>query len=102
MTIMQMISKQAREMEEQVKERREWAQQKALQAARRLSRDMMELRALRMEKERREHMKKASTSGVTLDEGTVKRLVEMEDGLKKASLQASTCGFTFLSWGILS
>ncbi|KAJ4815731.1 RING/U-box superfamily protein [Rhynchospora pubera] len=78
---------QARELEEQVKERREWAHQKALQAAQRLSRDMAELRALRVEKERRERMKKAGTPAVSLDEGTVKRLVEMEEGLKKASLQ---------------
>ncbi|KAF3325944.1 MND1-interacting protein 1 [Carex littledalei] len=81
------LFRQAREMEEQVKERREWAQQKALQAAQRLSRDVAELRALRMEKERRERMKKAGTPAVSLDEGTVKRLVEMEEGLKKASLQ---------------
>jgi hypothetical protein len=84
-------------MEEQVKERRDWAQQKALQAAQRLSRDMAELRALRMEKERRERMKKAGTPAMSLDEGTVKRLVEMEEGLKKASLQARTCDFAFPS-----
>lgn len=84
-------------MEEQVKERREWAQQKALQAAQRLSRDVAELRALRMEKERRERMKKVGTPAVSLDEGTVKCLVEMEEGRKKASLQARTCDFAFPS-----
>lgn len=91
----EMVLKQAREMEDQVKERREWAQKKALQAAERLSKDMADLRTLRMEKERRERMKKAGTPAVSLDEGTVKRLVEMEEGLKKASLQARTFNFAF-------
>ncbi|KAJ3693214.1 hypothetical protein LUZ60_008694 [Juncus effusus] len=90
------LIRQAREMEAQVKERKEWAQQKALQAARKLSHDTMELRNLRTEREKRERAKKAGNGNgngngnapaVTPDEATVKRLEGMEEALKKASLQ---------------
>ncbi|KAG0447212.1 hypothetical protein HPP92_028473 [Vanilla planifolia] len=48
--IMDLI-RQIRELEGQVKERKEWAQQKAMQAARKLSSDLHELRILRLERE---------------------------------------------------
>lgn len=75
---------QIRDLEEQVKDRKEWAQQKAMQAARKLSSDMMELKMLRMEKEENQTLKKGKQA---LEDTTMKRLSEMENALRKASGQ---------------
>ncbi|XP_020596393.1 MND1-interacting protein 1 [Phalaenopsis equestris] len=75
---------QIRELEGQVNERKEWAQQKAMQAARKLSSDLHELRVLRMEREENQRSVKGKQ---VLEESTMKRLAEMESSLKKASGQ---------------
>ncbi|WOK94946.1 MND1-interacting protein 1 [Canna indica] len=78
------VIRQIRELEAQVKERKEWAQQKALQAARKLSNDLTELRMLRMEREENQRLKKGKQA---LEDTTMKRLTDMENALKKVSGQ---------------
>ncbi|KAE8671710.1 MND1-interacting protein 1 [Hibiscus syriacus] len=75
---------QIKDLEKQVKERKEWAHQKAMQAARKLSSDLTELKMLRMEREEMQQMKKGKH---TIDDSTMKRLSEMENALRKASGQ---------------
>eukprot|EP01018_Ginkgo_biloba_P036961 Gb_03171 [translate_table: standard] len=73
-----------RELETQLQEWTEWAQQKVMQAARRLSKDKAELKALRQEKEEAARLKKEKQA---LEESTMKKLSEMENALRKASGQ---------------
>ncbi|XP_027085206.2 MND1-interacting protein 1-like [Coffea arabica] len=75
---------QIKALEEQVKERKEWAHQKAMQAARKLSHDLTELKMLRMEREETQRLKKGKQN---LEDTTMKRLTEMENSLRKASGQ---------------
>ncbi|CAK9321522.1 unnamed protein product [Citrullus colocynthis] len=78
------LLQQIKELERQVKERKEWAHQKAMQAARKLSNDLTELKMLRMEREETQRLKKGKQ---TLEDTTMKRLSEMENALRKASGQ---------------
>ncbi|KAK6935002.1 PIR2-like, helical domain [Dillenia turbinata] len=78
------LIQQAKELEKQVKERKEWAHQKAMQAARKLSNDLTELKMLRMEREETQRLNKGKQ---TLEDSTMKRLSEMENALRKASGQ---------------
>ncbi|XP_021749043.1 putative E3 ubiquitin-protein ligase RF298 [Chenopodium quinoa] len=71
-----------RELQHQLQEWTEWANQKVMQAARRLSKDKAELKNLRQEKEEVERLKKEKQS---LEENTMKKLSEMENALGKAS-----------------
>ncbi|KAK7363659.1 hypothetical protein VNO77_05809 [Canavalia gladiata] len=73
-----------RELQNQLQEWTEWANQKVMQAARRLSKDKAELQTLRQEKEEVERLKKEKQS---LEENTMKKLSEMENALCKASGQ---------------
>ncbi|XAR57167.1 hypothetical protein NMG60_11025217 [Bertholletia excelsa] len=73
-----------RELQNQLQEWTEWANQKVMQAARRLSKDKAELKTLRHEKEEVERLKKEKQ---TLEENTMKKLSEMENALGKASGQ---------------
>lgn len=73
-----------RELQNQMQEWTEWANQKVMQAARRLSKDKEELKTLRQEKEEVERLKKEKQ---TLEENTMKKLSEMEYALGKASGQ---------------
>ncbi|KAK6158176.1 hypothetical protein DH2020_005490 [Rehmannia glutinosa] len=75
---------QIKDLEKQVKERKEWAHQKAMQAARKLSHDLTELKMLRMEREETQRLKNGKT---TLEPTTVKRLNDMEEALRMASGQ---------------
>ncbi|PON65508.1 43kDa postsynaptic protein [Trema orientale] len=75
---------QIKELERQVKERKDWAHQKAMQAARKLSNDLRELKLLRVEREETQRLKKGKQ---TLEDTTMKRLSEMENALRKASGQ---------------
>lgn len=74
----------ARELQNQLQEWTEWANQKVMQAARRLSKDKAELKTLKQEKEEVERLKKEKQ---TLEENTMKKLSEMEHALCKASGQ---------------
>ncbi|KAL5782431.1 hypothetical protein ACOSP7_007460 [Xanthoceras sorbifolium] len=73
-----------RELQNQLQEWTEWANQKVMQAARRLSKDKAELKTLRQEKEEVERLKKEKQ---ILEENTMKKLSEMENALCKASGQ---------------
>ncbi|KAJ7952665.1 MND1-interacting protein 1 [Quillaja saponaria] len=75
---------QIKELERQVKDRKDWAHQKAMQAARKLSNDLTELKMLRMEREETQRLKKGKQA---LEDTTMKRLTEMENALRKASGQ---------------
>lgn len=75
---------QIRDLEMQLKERIEWAHQKAMQAARKLSKDLAELKTLRTERDETLHLKKDKQA---LEDTTMKRLSEMENDLRKASGQ---------------
>ncbi|KAK4266448.1 hypothetical protein QN277_027368 [Acacia crassicarpa] len=72
------------ELQNQLQEWTEWANQKVMQAARRLGKDKAELNTLRQEKEEVERLKKEKK---TLEENTMKKLSEMENALRKASGQ---------------
>ncbi|KAK1326487.1 MND1-interacting protein 1 [Acorus calamus] len=76
------LGRQVKELEVQVKERREWAQKKALQAAKKLNADLTEMRVLKMEREENQNLKKGKPA---LEDSTVKRLSEMETALRKVS-----------------
>ncbi|KAI4372403.1 hypothetical protein MLD38_010641 [Melastoma candidum] len=78
------LTNQLKDLERQVQERKEWAQQRAMQAARRVSNDLNELKLLRMEMEDTQRVKKGKQA---LEETTMKRLSEMENALRKASGQ---------------
>ncbi|KAF7828556.1 MND1-interacting protein 1 [Senna tora] len=75
---------QIKDLEKQVKERKEWANLKAIQAARKLSNDLTEMKMLRMEREETQRLKKGKQA---LEDTTMKRLSEMENALRKASGQ---------------
>lgn len=62
----------------------DWANEKVMQAARRLGKDQAELKMLRQEKEEIEKFKKEKQ---TLEESTMKRLSEMESALTNATGQ---------------
>ncbi|GLU05432.1 hypothetical protein SLE2022_225340 [Rubroshorea leprosula] len=79
-----MLLNQINDLEKQVKERKDWAHQKAMQAARKLSSDLTELKLLRMDREETQRLKKGKQ---TLEDSTMKRLSEMENALRKASGQ---------------
>ncbi|KAJ8439516.1 hypothetical protein Cgig2_007033 [Carnegiea gigantea] len=81
--IMKLIPR-IRELQNQLQEWTEWANQKVMQAARRLSKDKAELKALRQEKEEVERLRKEKQS---FEDNTMNKLSEMENALGKASGQ---------------
>lgn len=78
------LAHQVKDLERQVKERKEWALQKAMQAARKISHDLTELKTLRMDREESQRLKKGKQA---LEDTTVARVTEMENALRKASGQ---------------
>ncbi|PKA66492.1 Putative E3 ubiquitin-protein ligase RF298 [Apostasia shenzhenica] len=73
-----------RELEAQKQEWTEWAQQKVMQTAHRLSKDRIELQTMRQEIEEVGRLKKEKQM---LEENTKKKFTEMENALSKASCQ---------------
>ncbi|XWS49238.1 hypothetical protein CRYUN_Cryun13aG0146900 [Craigia yunnanensis] len=73
---------QIKDLEKQVKERKDWAHQEAMQAARKLSRDLTELK-MRMEREETQRMKGKHA----IEDSTMKRLSQMENAPRKACRQ---------------
>ncbi|KAK4408030.1 putative E3 ubiquitin-protein ligase [Sesamum angolense] len=69
----------------------DWANEKVMQAARRLGKDQGELKMLRQEKEETEKFKKEKQ---TLEESTMKRLSEMEYALSNATGQIEVANCT--------
>lgn len=80
-TILSLLD-QIKDLERQVKERKDWAHQKAMQAARKLSHDLTELKMLRMEKEDIQRLKKGKPA---IEDSTMKRLSDTETALRTAS-----------------
>ncbi|XVF66330.1 hypothetical protein PTKIN_Ptkin10aG0026800 [Pterospermum kingtungense] len=80
-----------RELQNQLQEWTEWANQKVMQAARRLSKDKAELKTLRQEREEVERLKKEKLS---LEENTKKKLIEMDGASSKASGQVEHANAT--------
>lgn len=80
-----------KDLEVQLQEWTEWAQQKVMQAARRLSKDTAELKALRLEREEYMRLKKEKQA---LEESTMKKLSEMENALRKALNQVDRANTT--------
>lgn len=72
------------ELQNQLQEWSEWANQKVMQAARRLTKDKAELKMLKQDKEEIERLNKEKQS---LEESTMKKLTEMEIALFKADGQ---------------
>lgn len=79
------------ELQNQLQEWTEWANQKVMQAARKLSKDKAELKTLKQEKEEVERLKKEK---LALEENTMKKLSEMEYALGKASRQVERANST--------
>ncbi|XP_051137721.1 MND1-interacting protein 1-like [Andrographis paniculata] len=75
------LNEQIADLEQQVKVRKEWAYEKATQAARKLSHDLAELKMLRLEREERQRQEKEKPA---LESATMKGLREIEDALKIA------------------
>ncbi|XP_071724380.1 putative E3 ubiquitin-protein ligase RF298 [Rutidosis leptorrhynchoides] len=82
-TILKLVPR-VRELQNQLQEWTEWANQRVMQAARRLGKDKAEHKALRQEKEEVERLKKEKQS---LEESTVKKLSDMEFAVRKANSQ---------------
>ncbi|XP_024986937.1 putative E3 ubiquitin-protein ligase RF298 [Cynara cardunculus var. scolymus] len=82
-TVLKLVPR-VQELQNQLQEWTEWANQKVMQAARRLGKDKAELKTLRQEKEEVDRLKKEKQ---TLEENTMKKLSEMENALFKASGQ---------------
>ncbi|GMH26752.1 hypothetical protein Nepgr_028595 [Nepenthes gracilis] len=82
--ILRSMMHQVRDLERQVKEQKEWAHQKAIQAARKLSNDLAELNILKMEKEEVQGLKEGKQ---TLEDAAIKSLSEIENALRNASSQ---------------
>ncbi|KAG2326723.1 hypothetical protein Bca52824_009456 [Brassica carinata] len=83
------LLRQVQDLKRQVKERREWAQKKAMQAAQKVSDELAELQSLRSEREENLRLKKGKQSG---EESTVKRISEMESDLRKVSSHVDKAG----------
>jgi hypothetical protein len=72
------LIKQTREMVVQLKEHKEWAHGKAIQAAPKLGDDVTELRVMWMERDQNQ----CNKENKVIDDDTLKRLSEMETELK--------------------
>lgn len=73
-----------RVLRDQLRQWNEWANEKVMQAAKRLGKDKAELKALRQERDEAERVRKEQQ---TLEENTMKKLSEMENALRKAGGQ---------------
>ncbi|MCO5585821.1 hypothetical protein L7F22_039754 [Adiantum nelumboides] len=78
-------------LEAQLQDWTDWAQQKVMQAARRLTKDTAELKALRQERDEYMRLKKEKQA---LEESTMKKLAEMETSLGKALSQVERANST--------
>lgn len=85
------LTHQIKDLERQVKERKDWAHQNAMRAARKLSNDLTELNMLWMEREETQRLKKGKTS---IKDTTAKSLKHMETALRKASGQVEHANLT--------
>ncbi|EOA26668.1 hypothetical protein CARUB_v10022744mg [Capsella rubella] len=78
------LLQQVQDLKKQLKDRKDWAQKKAMQAAQKVSDELGELKLLRSEREETQRLKKGKQ---TREDSTLKKLSEMENALRKASGQ---------------
>ncbi|XVE57260.1 hypothetical protein DITRI_Ditri04bG0077400 [Diplodiscus trichospermus] len=75
------LAHQIKDLEKQLKERKVWAHQKVMDAARKLNCDLTELKMLRMEKDEMQWIKKRKH---TIPDSTTKNLSKVENALRNA------------------
>ncbi|KAH6795041.1 hypothetical protein C2S52_005518 [Perilla frutescens var. hirtella] len=83
------LMKSIRNLEEDVKVQKEWAQKKVIDSAKRLSKDLLELKTLRMEKEETQHMKEEK---LCVEKSYMLMLKETEQSLRNVNCEASMIG----------
>ncbi|XP_010478674.1 PREDICTED: MND1-interacting protein 1-like [Camelina sativa] len=76
---------QVKDLEKKLKERKEWAHQKAMQAAQKVSEELADLKSLNSEREAIQLLLKKGKKAV--EESTLKRLDDKESEVKKATTQ---------------
>ncbi|KDP21521.1 hypothetical protein JCGZ_21992 [Jatropha curcas] len=81
------IAPRVQELQNDIQNWTQWANQKVMQAARRLSKDKPELKALKLEKEEAEQFKKDKK---VIEENAMKRLAEVEYALINTTGQVET------------
>nr|KAJ0200483.1 hypothetical protein LSAT_V11C600331880 [Lactuca sativa] len=79
--ILMSLMKEIKDLDTRINEKKKWADEKALQAAKRLCEDRNELKKLRMEKEDNEWTKKQK-SPLDIDHPTMKSLIDAEMALR--------------------
>ncbi|KAI3444873.1 hypothetical protein Pfo_001538 [Paulownia fortunei] len=80
------LVKYIKDLQEEVKEQKEWAQRKVIDSARRLSKDLLELKLLRMEKVDEE---KTRSEKLYAEKSCILKLMETEHSLRKVNVEAS-------------
>ncbi|XP_020551605.1 MND1-interacting protein 1 isoform X2 [Sesamum indicum] len=80
------LVKSIRDLQEEVKGQKEWAHRKVVDSAKRLSKDLLELKMLRMEKLDKE---KRKNDKIHAEKSCVLRLMETEQSLRKVNLEVS-------------
>ncbi|CAA7026578.1 unnamed protein product [Microthlaspi erraticum] len=75
---------QVKDLEKKLKERKDWAQKKAMQAAQKVSDELAELKSLSSEREGIQMLKKGKQA---VEESTLKKLSDLEVSLRKALSQ---------------
>ncbi|CAH1453690.1 unnamed protein product [Lactuca virosa] len=84
--ILMSLMKEIKDLDTQIKEKKKWADEKALQAAKRLCEDRNKLKKLRMEKEDKEWTKKQK-SPLDIDHPTMKSLIDAEMALRALNIE---------------
>ncbi|KAF3631890.1 putative protein LOL1-like [Capsicum annuum] len=85
------LIRQIKDLERQAKEKKVWAHQKAMQAARKLSNDLTELKMLRMKREETQRLKKDKQ---VISNTTTNSLAHMGTALREAIDQAHCANLT--------
>lgn len=80
MKLLHELMHQIYDLQIEVKERREWAHEKALQAAKKVSNEFLELRTVRMKREIEERRKKENKAK---EDEMVKMMAELEEEMKR-------------------
>ncbi|KAL0464317.1 UNVERIFIED_CONTAM: hypothetical protein Slati_0319300 [Sesamum latifolium] len=84
--VMADLVKSIRELQKELKGQKEWAHRKVIDSAKRLSKDLLELKMLRMEKVDKE---KRKNDKIHAEKSCVLRLMETEQSLRKVNLEVS-------------
>ncbi|KAL4565563.1 hypothetical protein LXL04_029664 [Taraxacum kok-saghyz] len=85
-TLLSLVN-EMKDLEIQVEERKKWAEEKAVQVAKRLCDDRNKLKKLKMLREDNEQMRKHEKSILDIDHPTMKSLIDVEMTLRQKSAQ---------------